>query len=136
MYYRGLGQALFVLLIISGIIYNYLINLYHTDILLFSLIFLLILAITLFLIAIYIRTYRRKKGFYRSPFWIDLAREIRIRDNYTCQKCGLHGWHVHHIVPKGMGGSDDPSNLETLCEKCHHSQPFHEKMDQEMWTKM
>ncbi len=129
MYYKSLGQFLFGLLIISGILYNYLVDLYHRDVLLFFLIFLLILAITIFLIVEYVLYYRQKKGFYRSPFWINLAKEIRTRDNYTCQKCGLHGWHVHHIIPKGMGGSDDPSNLETLCEECHRSQPFHGKMN-------
>jgi hypothetical protein len=129
MYYRGLGDTLFVLLIISGILYNYLISLYHRDILLFFVISLIVLAIAFLLIAAFIINYRQKKGFYKSSFWINLARGIRLRDDYTCQKCGLHGWHVHHKVPKGMGGSDDPSNLETLCEKCHRSQPFHEKMN-------
>lgn len=26
---------------------------------------------------------------------------------------------IHHIIPKGMGGSDEPSNLVTLCA-AHH----------------
>jgi hypothetical protein len=45
------------------------------------------------------------------------------RDNYTCQYC--HGkskdsrLHVHHIIFRRDGGSDDESNLKTLCETCH-----------------
>lgn len=27
--------------------------------------------------------------------------------------------HEHHIVPQCVGGSDDSSNLEYLCQKCH-----------------
>jgi 5-methylcytosine-specific restriction protein A len=25
-----------------------------------------------------------------------------------------------HIVPKTQGGTDDASNLQTLCERCHN----------------
>ena len=45
------------------------------------------------------------------------------RDNYTCQHC--HGkskdsrLHVHHILYRRDGGSDDEGNLITLCETCH-----------------
>lgn len=27
--------------------------------------------------------------------------------------------HRHHIVPRHVGGSDDPSNLIVLCPNCH-----------------
>ncbi len=27
--------------------------------------------------------------------------------------------HVHHKVPKSLGGTDDPSNLANLCPQCH-----------------
>lgn len=57
------------------------------------------------------------------------------RDNYTCQNCGK--FHVivndngiplpttdgqldlHHKIPVSRGGTDEPSNLVTLCRKCH-----------------
>ena len=26
---------------------------------------------------------------------------------------------VHHLIPRSLGGSDDPSNLVTLCDGCH-----------------
>ena len=43
------------------------------------------------------------------------------RDNYTCQCCGKKHvrLEVHHIIFRGMGGTDDEHNLITLCEKCH-----------------
>jgi len=45
------------------------------------------------------------------------------RDNYTCQncygKCKDSKLHVHHIVFRSDGGSNDEANLITLCETCH-----------------
>ena len=45
------------------------------------------------------------------------------RDNYTCQCCkGKHKdskLEVHHIIFKSQGGSDEESNLITLCHTCH-----------------
>ena len=45
------------------------------------------------------------------------------RDNYTCQYCkGKHKdskLEVHHIIFRSHGGSDEESNLITLCHTCH-----------------
>lgn len=45
------------------------------------------------------------------------------RDNYTCQYCkGKHKdskLEVHHIVFRSQNGSDEESNLITLCHTCH-----------------
>ena len=45
------------------------------------------------------------------------------RDNYTCHYCkGKHKdskLEVHHIIFRSNGGSDDESNLITLCHTCH-----------------
>lgn len=45
------------------------------------------------------------------------------RDDYTCQYCkGKHKdskLEVHHIVFRSKGGSDEESNLITLCHTCH-----------------
>lgn len=45
------------------------------------------------------------------------------RDNYTCQYCkGRHKdskLEVHHIIPRSQNGSDEESNLITLCHTCH-----------------
>ena len=54
------------------------------------------------------------------------------RDGYNCQYCkGKHKdskLEVHHIVFRSKGGSDEESNLITLCHTCHkdlHSGKIH-----------
>ena len=44
------------------------------------------------------------------------------RDHYTCQRCQQtdRPLHVHHILPKQLGGTDDLDNLVTLCVSCHY----------------
>lgn len=46
------------------------------------------------------------------------------RDDYTCQHCKGKtkdsGLHVHHIIFKSNGGSDEKENLITLCKTCHN----------------
>lgn len=48
---------------------------------------------------------------------------VLYRDNHTCQICkGKHKdskLEVHHIVFRSQNGSDDESNLITLCKTCH-----------------
>ena len=60
---------------------------------------------------------------YCSQGWKAARREVLLRDNYQCKVCGavVHGKraHVDHIVPKAQGGSDEVSNLRTLCVSCH-----------------
>lgn len=45
------------------------------------------------------------------------------RDGYRCRECGAacrrEDADVHHLVARSLGGSDDPSNLVTLCDGCH-----------------
>jgi 5-methylcytosine-specific restriction protein A len=49
---------------------------------------------------------------------------IRKRDCGLCQECKRQGRTtvgaaVDHTVPLWMGGSDDDSNKELLCDPCH-----------------
>jgi hypothetical protein len=55
--------------------------------------------------------------------WRELAHQIRIRDGFTCQRCGRRDLplHVHHV----NGRSHDPSNLQTICEECHFDEHPH-----------
>ncbi len=42
------------------------------------------------------------------------------RDGYLCALCGSGQYlQIHHVIPRGEGGSDFPENLITLCSKCH-----------------
>ena len=72
--------------------------------------------------------WQRKKGSssqrgYGSE-WRKLRAMILERDNHLCQehlKQGVikAGHHVDHIVSKAQEGTDEPSNLQTLCHSCH-----------------
>lgn len=58
--------------------------------------------------------------FYQTEEWRNLREKILARDNWACVKCGSKEFlHIHHLIPRSKGGSDEPSNLVTLCEKCH-----------------
>lgn len=49
--------------------------------------------------------------------------EILKRDGFRCHYCGITAMgsplHVDHVVPASKGGSDDPANLITSCERCN-----------------
>jgi ATP-dependent DNA helicase RecQ len=58
-----------------------------------------------------------------SPDWVTVRETILNRDNYRCVECGIPCTHseadIHHLLPRSVGGSDEPSNLVTLCDGCH-----------------
>jgi RRXRR protein/HNH endonuclease len=49
---------------------------------------------------------------------------VLTRDSYLCQRCQGKSkdrrLEVHHLVFRSQGGSDDETNLVTLCKTCHH----------------
>lgn len=47
--------------------------------------------------------------------------KILNRLGIKCFKCGWGeaSCDVHHIIPKKVGGTDDPNNLTVLCPNCH-----------------
>jgi hypothetical protein len=49
--------------------------------------------------------------------------EILRRDNHACRYCGRSApevkLHVDHVVPKSLGGLDDPANLVAACKDCN-----------------
>ena len=45
---------------------------------------------------------------------------IYRRDGFRCALCdSTNGLQVHHIIPRGEGGTDNMANLICLCWKCH-----------------
>src|SRR5690554_5404375 len=74
------------------------------------------------------RTSRHERGY--GTRWDKLRLRILKRDGYLCQQCLRDGrvtplavkpydHAVDHIKSKAQGGSDHPSNLQSLCSPCH-----------------
>lgn len=61
----------------------------------------------------------------RHPVDTAIKQAVFIRDNFTCQCCGLGGKQnlavlvFHHIVGVACGGPDTEENGLTLCQNCH-----------------
>ena len=53
-----------------------------------------------------------------------IARAVLLRDAHCrCGTCDLrHGLHIHHLIPRSWGGSDDISNLAAVCTVAGHHQ--------------
>ena len=53
--------------------------------------------------------------------WRRLKEKIHLRDNWTCQHCRrvTSQLELDHIVNVAQGGTDDESNLQSLCPPCH-----------------
>ncbi len=63
-----------------------------------------------------------ENGRNKSTIKPSVRREVLSRDNHTCQGKGCSSkryLEVHHKVPRSAGGSNDESNLITLCSACH-----------------
>ena len=61
----------------------------------------------------------------RSIIPSSLRHEVFKRDNYRCIECGATNkdtrLHIDHIIPVSTGGTDELSNLQTLCNDCNLS---------------
>lgn len=59
-------------------------------------------------------------GNWQGGKWKFIKEQTMIRDDYRCTVCGFDFHvHVHHIVPLSEGGTNDFSNLITLCPNHH-----------------
>jgi 5-methylcytosine-specific restriction enzyme A len=74
------------------------------------------------------KSYHANKG-KRQPLTQLQKAVIIVRDDFTCQICKIkvhvtrynttNKAHVDHIIPLNLGGSNDLSNLQTLCRNCN-----------------
>ena len=61
------------------------------------------------------------KGTGSSNKWRKIREQIIRRDG-CCQMCGSdERLSVDHIVPRTLGGDDNPNNLQVLCSSCNSS---------------
>ena len=72
------------------------------------------------------KVYRRAIKMTREEqeIWRATRAAVLERDNYTCYRCEKcskngRGLSAHHLVPRSQDGSNDMSNLITLCHSCH-----------------
>lgn len=53
----------------------------------------------------------------------EVRKYVYERDNYQCKSCGKTNHetdlNIDHIIPLSKGGTNDLSNLQTLCRKCN-----------------
>lgn len=74
-------------------------------------------------------TYNGGKEEYYGADWQRTRKQVRRRENYTCQSCHKHESEfdlehsVHHIIPYSLWTdkqkANELSNLMLLCEPCH-----------------
>lgn len=65
--------------------------------------------------------------------WVKLKQYVYERDLGICQYCleqtPYEKTHCHHVFELQDGGTNHPSNLKTLCHKCHKDRhPFMKSM--------
>ena len=49
-----------------------------------------------------------------------VRRKVYARDGFRCALCDSTRYiQIHHVIPRGQGGSDFVENLITLCSVCH-----------------
>ncbi|WP_378955409.1 HNH endonuclease [Pelosinus sp. sgz500959] len=56
------------------------------------------------------------------PYYVPPTQRQRIfsRDNFKCQKCdSTERLSIDHIIPRSKGGTNEDSNLQTLCIYCN-----------------
>jgi len=71
--------------------------------------------------------HRLRKNARKARYGPSLARSQRLaiiqRDGLRCQLCGeavpLDDIHIDHIVPRSLGGSDEPVNLRVAHARCN-----------------
>lgn len=75
---------------------------------------------------------RQERGYGRP--WEIIRKRVLQRDKYLCQNhrrqnIAKKATSVDHIIPKAHGGTDDDSNLESLCWECHRAKTARERLN-------
>lgn len=72
------------------------------------------------------------KNMTKTPrIWIpqEVRKYVFERNFYQCQSCGKTDietlLNIDHIIPLARGGSNDISNLQTLCHACNQKKKHH-----------
>lgn len=83
--------------------------------------------------SILVKAKARRRG---ETALMKLRREVRARDGHQCQSCHvpvfvhasnpLQRAQVHHIQFRSKGGTNDHTNLITVCAECHAKIHIHE----------
>jgi 5-methylcytosine-specific restriction endonuclease McrA len=61
----------------------------------------------------------RRASPYQRSSWRQTSLMVTQRDG-SCVRCGSRYYlSAHHVIARNEGGSDDPSNLVSLCVRCH-----------------
>ncbi len=72
------------------------------------------------------RLHSRMSRRSNPKYWKKVRLRILNRDGWTCQKCHLVSFngklHVHHVIHRKNGGTEDDDNLITLCNPCHRAE--------------
>ncbi len=60
---------------------------------------------------------------------LEVRKYVEARSRYQCQSCGKTKLEtqltIDHIIPLAKGGSNDISNLQTLCHTCNQQKKHH-----------
>jgi 5-methylcytosine-specific restriction protein A len=66
--------------------------------------------------------------------WGVLREQILARDRRRCKKCKARDkLEIDHITPVCLGGTNDPVNLQVLCDPCHEKKTV---MDAERYRRV
>lgn len=73
------------------------------------------------LIDLYRRNYRPTRVRVGYPDnWASVREKVKKRDEYKCVLCSKTSFlQIHHIIPLSKGGTNNLSNMETVCRNCH-----------------
>ena len=64
--------------------------------------------------------------------WRKVRKQALSRDNHLCRTCFESGiltpaTEVDHIINKASGGTDELSNLQSICKECHKLKTVEER---------